>query len=189
MPNRHSATPVRCRLSVLLMILLSVNAYASPDDPELEALTLADNMQKKPEKASDWRAFAEVASGYARLRDGGHETSQRLSIDAQFDKTLTPAWRLFFSDRVDFSWPATSNGDRAINTLKEAGISWKPGENTLLDAGRINARYGIALGYNPTDFFKSYAVRSAVSVDPASLRENRQGSVMLRAQQLWDRAL
>jgi len=78
------------------MILLSVNAYASPDDPELEALTLADTMQKKPEKASDWRAFAEVASGYARLRDGGHETSQRLSIDAQFDKTLTPAWRLFF---------------------------------------------------------------------------------------------
>ncbi|MBR7783553.1 hypothetical protein [Undibacterium luofuense] len=186
MQNRHSPTPVRCRLSVLLMILLSVNAYASPDDPELEALTLADTMQKKPEKASDWRAFAEVASGYARLRDGGNETSQRLSIDAQFDKTLTPAWRLFFSDRVDLNWPATSNGDRAINTLKEAGVSWKPGENTLLDAGRINARYGIALGYNPTDFFKSYAVRSAVSVDPASLRENRQGSVMLRAQQLWD---
>ncbi|GGX34473.1 hypothetical protein [Undibacterium squillarum] len=186
MRTHRPAKPVRSKLPVLLMLLLSVNAYARPDDPELEALTLADNMQKKPEKASDWRAFAEVASGYSRLRDGGDENSQRLSVDVQFDKTLTPAWRLFFSDRVDISLPATSNGDRAINTLKEAGVSWKPAENTLLDAGRINARYGIALGYNPTDFFKSYAVRSAVSVDPASLRENRQGSVMLRAQQLWD---
>lgn len=186
MYTRYPAKSVRRLPLVLLMALLSANAYASPDDPELEALMLADNMQKKPEKASDWRAFAEVASGYSRLRDGGHENSQRLSVDVQFDKTLTPAWRLFFSDRVDVSWPAANSGDRAINTLKEAGVSWKPAENTLLDAGRINARYGIALGYNPTDFFKSYAVRSAVSVDPASLRENRQGSVMLRAQQLWD---
>lgn len=186
MYTRYPAKPVRRLPLVLMMAFLSANVYASPDDPELEALTLADTMQKKPEKASDWRTFAEVASGYARLRDGGHETNQRLSVDVQFDKTLTPAWRLFFSDRVDVSWPAASNGDRAINTLKEAGVSWKPAENTLLDAGRINARYGIALGYNPTDFFKSYALRSAVSVDPASLRENRQGSVMLRAQQLWD---
>jgi NO-binding membrane sensor protein with MHYT domain len=32
------------------MALLSANAYASPDDPELEALTLADNMQRSQKK-------------------------------------------------------------------------------------------------------------------------------------------
>jgi len=43
----------------------------------------------------------------------------------------------------------------------------------------------VALGYNPTDYFRFDAVRSVVSIDPASLRENRLGSVMLRAQRLW----
>ena len=46
--------------------------------------------------------------------------------------------------------------------------------------GRINVRNGAALGYNPTDFFRSGALRSVVSIDPNSLRENRLGTVMLR---------
>jgi hypothetical protein len=49
----------------------------------------------------------------------------------------------------------------------------------------VNLRYGVASGYNPTDFFRAGAVRSIVSVNPASLRENRLGSVMLRGQTLW----
>ncbi|HEX6364326.1 MAG TPA: hypothetical protein VFZ93_15320, partial [Albitalea sp.] len=53
------------------------------------------------------------------------------------------------------------------------------------DAGRINARLGVAGGYNPTDWFRDRAVRSVTSVDPASLRENRLGTVMLRGQRLW----
>jgi hypothetical protein len=47
-------------------------------------------------------------------------------------------------------------------------------------------RNGVALGYNPTDYFRTGAVRAAVSVSPASLKENRQGSVMLRGQHLWE---
>ena len=54
--------------------------------------------------------------------------------------------------------------------------------DTLIDLGRINVRNGVALGYNPTDYFRAGAVRAAVSVSPASLKENRQGSVMLRGQ-------
>src|SRR5581483_9292899 len=44
-----------------------------------------------------------------------------------------------------------------------------------------------ATGYNPTDYFRFGAVRSVVSIAPASLRENRQGAVMARGQTLWDR--
>ena len=41
------------------------------------------------------------------------------------------------------------------------------------------------MGFNPTDWFKENALRSVVSPDPAVLRENRQGTVVLQAQQLW----
>ena len=47
-------------------------------------------------------------------------------------------------------------------------------------------RNGVATGYNPTDYFRAGAVRSIVSIDPASLKTRRQGSVMLRGQSLWD---
>ena len=42
------------------------------------------------------------------------------------------------------------------------------------------------LGYNPTDYFRTGANRSIVSIDPVSLKTRRQGSVMLRGQRLWD---
>ena len=79
-----------------------------------------------------------------------------------------------------------STQKRAINSLREAYLSWQHTPNTLIDVGRINAYQGVANGYNPTDFFREGALRSIISVDPASLKKNRLGSVMLRAQQLWD---
>jgi hypothetical protein len=87
-----------------------------------------------------------------------------------------PGYRL--ADRFDTA--------QEIGTLKEAYVSWQPHSSLLLDAGRINGRQGVAFGYNPTDFFRSDAIRSVVSIDPNSLRDNRLGTVMLRGQQLWD---
>jgi hypothetical protein len=55
----------------------------------------------------------------------------------------------------------------------------------VLDAGRVNARQGVALGYNPTDFFKADALRTVDSLDPDSLRDERLGTVMLRGETLW----
>jgi hypothetical protein len=44
------------------------------------------------------------------------------------------------------------------------------------------------MGFNPTDWFKADALRSIVNPDPAVLRENRQGSVVIQVQQLWSAA-
>jgi hypothetical protein len=71
-------------------------------------------------------------------------------------------------------------------TLKEAYLSWRASTVDTLDLGRVNAREGVAVGYNPTDIFKEGAVRTVISVDPRSLRDNRLGTVMLRAQHTWD---
>lgn len=55
-------------------------------------------------------------------------------------------------------------------------------EGIYLDLGRINLRSGAALGFNPTDFFKTRAVVEPLSADPSVLREDRLGTLMLDAQ-------
>ena len=64
-------------------------------------------------------------------------------------------------------------------------MGWQPTDAQALDLGRINARFGVATGYNPTDYFRTNSLRSLVSVDPNSLKKNRQGAFMLRGQTLW----
>jgi hypothetical protein len=72
-----------------------------------------------------------------------------------------------------------------VNTLKEAYVSFRPGGSFLLDAGRINVRQGVALAYNPTDYFRGDAVRAVISIDPETLRDERMGTLMGRVQTLW----
>ena len=69
--------------------------------------------------------------------------------------------------------------------FRELYASWKPFEGAYLDAGRINLKSGVAIGFNPTDFFKTRAVVEPLSIDPAVLREDRLGTLMLRGQFVW----
>jgi hypothetical protein len=177
---------MRPRLLCLALLMLVQLAWAQ-EDPDLQALQLADQITTKPEAASNWRSYVEGALGGSVLRRGdAFQPEQRGSIDVRYDDTFTPGWRAVFSDRLDAYNPAQVPFNNAINTLREAYLSWQAQPDLLFDLGRINERNGVALGYNPTDYFKTDAVRSAVSVDPNSLKENRQGSVMLRMQKLSD---
>jgi len=72
--------------------------------------------------------------------------------------------------------------------VREAFATWQPFPGAYLDAGRVNLKSGVAIGYNPTDFFKARAVVEPLSADPAVLREVRLGAVMVRAQYVWGRA-
>ena len=170
--------------------LLSALSHAAPPadtDGDLDALKVADQTPKSVEKAGDWHTYLEAAYGDTSQRYGlPSYSSGRLSIDTSLDKTLAPGWRLVFADRLDLNWQDQAPQRDEINTLKELYLSWQFSPNEIVDAGRINTRYGAATGYNPTDYFRDDAVRSAVSVNPSSLRNNRLGSVMLRAQTLWD---
>ncbi len=168
-----------------IVLLLARHAWA--DDDDANALMLADQVDSTVAQRSDWRSFVEGSAGYSQWRAGNsRRDSQRLSLDTQYDHSLSPAWRLFVADRLDIGWPSQNGNAHGINTLKEAYLSWRAQPDSLLDAGRVNVRNGVATGYNPTDYFRRGAVRSPVSINPASLKENRQGSVMLRGQQLWD---
>lgn len=172
------------RHAALLACLLAASAQAQED---VDALKLADEAPAVVEQRSDWRSFVEAGVGrFVRRADGTSQTSRRLSLDVQYEHTLSQKWSVAFADRIDTSWLPEGGGRHSINTLKEAYASWRPLDDAMLDIGRVNVRNGVSLGYNPTDWFRRGAVRSVVSIDPASLKQNREGADMLRAQRLWN---
>jgi hypothetical protein len=170
----------------VLTLALAAAPVAFAQDPDAAALDLADKTaEAKPQQGGDWRVFAEAAARSVRLRNPDASTHDaRYSFDARFDKAFAPGWRAVLADRLDLQRPE-GGGDRDVNTLKEAYLSWQPAPDRIADLGRVNVRNGVALGYNPTDYFRAGAVRSVVSLDPASLRENRLGTDLVRGQALW----
>jgi opacity protein-like surface antigen len=173
-------------MRAILFALIVVAAPALAGDEDSAALSLADKTVTPAERGSDWRVFTEAALRASTQQNAGtQQHAQRLSFDVHYDKIFARNWRAVFADRLDVNRQGEPASESSVNTLKEAYLSWQPSPDRIADLGRINARYGVALGYNPTDFFRAGATRSIVSIDPASLRENRMGSAMLRGQTLW----
>src|SRR5262249_19470428 len=72
------------------------------------------------------------------------------------------------------------------NDFREAYVTWEPQTNFYLEAGRVNVRNGAALGWNPTDFFKTRTLVGQASLDPSVIQQNRLGTAMLRGQAIWN---
>lgn len=172
-------------MRALLPVLLMAAGPALAADEDAAALSLADLTPAATRAEGDWRASTEAAWSESLLRGGGLRHIERLSIDVHYDKGFASDWRAVLADRLDARWQDNPSDQNNVNTLKEAYLSWHARPDRIADFGRINVRYGAAYGYNPTDHFRAGAVRSIVSIDPASLRENRLGSAMLRGQTLW----
>lgn len=173
--------------------LLAAAGAACAQDLDAAALALPGAAPQEPaQQARAWQLFVEGAAGRERVRGAGlgseGRAAQRASVDLYVDATLAPGLRAVLSDRLDIDWRHGFEQRHEVNTLKEAYLSWQARNDLIVDAGRINQYSGVAIGYNPTDFFRDGALRSPVSVDPTSIKKNRQGSVMLRGQALWDGA-
>jgi len=172
-------------MRAFLAALLIAATPALAADEDAAALSLADKTGAATRPVGDWRVSGEAAWSESALRNGELRHVERLSIDLRYDEPFAADWRAVFADRLDARWQDEPSDRNNVNTLKEAYLSWQARADRIADFGRINVRYGVAYGYNPTDYFRAGAVRSIVSIDPSSLRENRQGSVMLRGQTLW----
>ncbi|MBN3723229.1 hypothetical protein G3N92_03390 [Burkholderia sp. Ac-20379] len=159
------------------------------DDAEEAGLALADDTPVMRVERTHYQFSLEPGLRFATERPGdGVRAATRLSSDFSIRRSLLDGWDIAVADRLDLNGPGRLSGDAgAINTLKEWYVSGKLGRDgqTLVDIGRVNVRLGVATGFNPTDYLRDGAVRSITSVDPASLRENRLGTVMLRGQRLW----
>ncbi len=114
---------------------------------------------------------------------------ERLSFDAREEWIPTARLHLFYSGRLnvfaqdDIIFPSEQT---LRHDFREGYGSWEAFPQNFLDAGRINLKSGVAVGFNPTDFFKTRAVVDRTSQDPSVLRENRLGTLMVRSQSLWD---
>ncbi len=156
-------------------------------DADADALNLESAPEAVPESARTTRFFVEGAIGNASQRylPESRDTG-RVSFDFSHSARLAPGLRAVISDRLDQIHPRDAGADETVNSLREAYLSWQPeGGNTAVEFGRINLRYGPGYGYNPTDYFRDGSLRVVTTADPFALRENRLGSVMLRAQRLW----
>ena len=184
---------------IFTLIFISSNVVFASEQDDFQALNLANGTSGNVNSSQvDSNIFVEAATGQTNVRGTSNlQGNQRLSGDLQYGTELTKNLHAFVSDRLDVDGPSTFPGNNstnsiyvqsgnAINTLREGYLTWQANPNANLDVGRVNVVNGVGAGYNPTDYFKVGALRSVVTINPYSLKENRQGSVMIRGQQLWD---
>ena len=170
-------------IAIVLPMLCGLPALA--DDAESDALQLADDTPAAATEARPWQAHAELAAGAAWPQTGAAaQQDTRISLDWRLEPTASGPWQLRAAGRLDVRSRPAPMQEHTVHTLKDAVMGYTASPQLLVEAGRIRLRQGVALGHNPTDFFRDGSVRSEVSMDPASLRENRQGSGMVRVQQL-----
>lgn len=162
-------------------------ALAAADDAALDLVPSGDATPVKPRDRS-FRLFGELVAGRLSQRYGlGSEDARRASLDFTWEFRPAPQWRGVLSDRLDDVHPVESGSRSTLNSLREAYVGWQEESGRLaFDIGRVNVRNGPGYGFNPTDYFRDGASRAVTTADPLALRENRLGTVMLRAQQLWD---
>lgn len=184
--------PVRLPHLASLALLLAAGAgWAAEDDDALSlqapASEQASDKSAVPAADRTMRLFVEGTAGRLTRRGGLSNTdSRRLSIDYSQTFKPAPGWRAVLSDRFDDVHPAGPGQRSSANSLREAYAGWQDDAgSTLVEFGRVNLRLGPAYGFNPTDYFRDGALRAVTTADPLALRENRMGTVMLRAQRLW----
>ncbi|MFD4839692.1 hypothetical protein ACFWP0_19460 [Achromobacter sp. NPDC058515] len=172
----------------MTMALACLGAVAATEETDLQALRFAseqaapETVQERPVK------YVSVQLEAAVELSKSMPDSRRASLDTYWDRQIDGNWRAVLSNRIDARISQGAKGDHAVNLLKEAYLTRNFDGHAMLDAGRINARYGVARGYNPTDFLGVGAHRSIVSGDPDMLQKNRLGNAMIRWQRLWDEA-
>ncbi|EGI75762.1 hypothetical protein [Hylemonella gracilis] len=130
------------------------------------------------------------AQGMDLRREAGEaERLGRAVLDFRREWPVGDGERWVVSDRleaVEYQGAADRMDGTRRNALRELYFSAQAMPSWYVDAGRINLRQGVGLGYNPSDYLRENAVVMRSSQNPAALRENRLGAVMVRAQWLHD---
>jgi len=114
----------------------------------------------------------------------------RISFDAVLQGNAGPTLTLTLSDRLNVvsqEGQALASRQTLRNDLREVYLAWQPSAAVAFEGGRINVRNGAALGWSPTDFFKSRTLVGQATLDPSAMRQNRLGTLMVRGQAIGSR--
>lgn len=157
-------------------------------DTTLAAFDLADNTELAPIEDKKQNMMLEAAGILKNSGDNREsEKIQRISFDMRLESPSISRWSFIVANRFDSRFTPGVRSDSSTNSLKEAYATYQMTPHSLLDIGRVNTRYGVAFGFNPTDYLGQGTVRYASSTDPEALRNNRLGNAMLRWQYFWDK--
>lgn len=198
----RAAEPALLALALALVLgSCAATAGASvPPDKDLDLIPPAAQASPPPESSSTPAAgrkiFLEDAITGSWL-DGSlvpvpppafPRWEERALLDVHDEWRIDQRMRLTYSGRLNLRLEdglGFPNHENLTHDLREAFLSFEPLDQLYLEAGRINLKSGVALGFNPTDFFKTRAVVEPLSVDPVVLRDDRLGTLMLRAERVW----
>ena len=209
-PSRESAKPTdksflvlffkKEPLAFLLALLLAGPALAD-ENTDLDMIPTGVNeapATPPPAAVARDRIAIETAGSMGALR-GGMVVPQpgatparyqlRTSLDGRWQWDLGHDVSATLSNRISVfarDGQVVGEGRTASNDLREAYVTWEAAARSYLEVGRINLRNGVALGFNPTDFFRARSAVDQASADPSALRENRLGTAMVRAQHIAD---
>lgn len=113
------------------------------------------------------------------------DTALRSVLDFRKEWRVGDQLRLTLSNRLE--WLAVNTGQSSVrNALREAYLSVGVGDSAFVDVGRINVRSGVGLGFNPSDWLREGVSLPQTTQNPASQRENRLGTGMLKVQTVQD---
>jgi hypothetical protein len=170
----------------------------SIQEPARGQMSAKDIVSRGPQRTGPGRFYVEDALTASSLRNGllvplpppsPAHWQNRTSLDAlnqwelgeRLTATLSDRFNVLEQSGVDFPSRQTFRND-----FREGYVTWEPRTRNYLEAGRVNVRNGVALGFNPTDFFKTRTLVDQASLDPSVVRQNRLGTAMARGQSIWD---
>lgn len=173
-------------LALTAASLMTAGAAWAADDDALSLQVPTEAAAPADAAPSALKLVLEAGAGRLQRRYGlGDQDVRRLAIDVRFSARISDAWRWAVSDRLESLNPPAEGQRETQNLLREAYLSWQgSGPVSSMDIGRVNVRTGVALGYSPSDFFRVGANKSAATLDPIAVRENRLGTAMLRVAHL-----
>jgi opacity protein-like surface antigen len=193
--------------AAVAVLLCAGGAHGADEDKDLDLIPqapaeLPGEAAQAPVAAQrgNQRVYLENALGFSSLRDDllvpqppplPPRWEEHLFADARLQWPIAPNAFVAYSGRLSLLAQEAlgfPNRGNVTHDLRELYASAEPRPRGYLDAGRINVKSGVALGFNPTDFFKARAVVDPLTADPSALRENRLGTLMVRAQHVGERA-
>jgi hypothetical protein len=140
---------------------------------------------------SNWRSRSSLAVPGPRGASGQQKWADLLQIGVRGE--VRPSAQVRFAyDTVLLTEKLEHASYRFVDDahlhVKEAYASVEVSDGWFLDAGRINFRGGVGIGFNPTDYFRTNAQISHTNEDPSQLRTNRLGTVGARVQKINDQS-
>ena len=191
----------RVVVCIALLLLAQVTSSVASQDSDIDLIpstprASASTAPKPARRSSDRIYLEDAATNVWESHElavplpprGGYLWQERLLVDLRTTDPIGRHVEFYFSDRLNFRDEddlAFPDHENLVNDFREGYVSWHPSDQTYVDTGRINLKSGIALGYNPTDFFKTRSVTEPLSLDPTVLREDRLGTLMVRVQRIW----